>query len=80
MDLETILVSGLSYSSYVVAAMDAVLVVVAVEMTAYGSSSYCSAVADSEVTVAVADATTDASNLIPLKKLLPPRAEAFHIL
>ena len=81
-DLETILVSGSSCSSYSVAVTDVDLVVAVAEMTACGSLSYCSAVADLEIMVAdaVAVATTDASNLIPLKKLLSSRAEAFHIL
>ena len=58
MDLETTLVSGSSYFSYVAVAMDLVLTVADVVMTAYGSLSYCSAVADSEAIMAdvVADA------------------------
>lgn len=70
MDLETILASGLFYSFCSAAVTDVVLIVVAVvEMTACGLSSYCSAVADLETTVAaaVADATTDVSRIIPLK-------------
>ena len=58
-----------------------VLIAVAVvEMTAYGLSSYCSSVVDLETMVAdaVADATTDVSNLI-LWKASALVVEAFHI-
>ena len=61
-DLETTLVSGLSYFSYAVAVTVSVLTVAAVVMTAaYGSSSCCSAVAVLVTTEAVADATTTAA-------------------
>jgi hypothetical protein len=80
--LETILASGLSYSFCAVAVTDVVLiVVVVVEMTACGLSSYCYSVAatDLETTVAdaVADATTDVSRIIPLKSFCLYRQKLF---
>lgn len=65
LDLVTILVSGLSYFSYAVAATLVVLAVVDVMTAVCGSSSYCSSVAVSAETeaVAAADATTVATRI-----------------
>ena len=82
MDLETILASGLSYFFCAVVATDVALIVVAVvETTACGLSSYCSAAADLEATVAaaVADATTDVSKIIPLKSFCLYRQKLFML-
>lgn len=67
-DLETILVSGSSYSSYAVAetALAVTVADVAVAMTACGSSSCCSSVVASATLEAAADvdATTTATKII----------------
>lgn len=72
-DLETILVSGLSYSSYavVVTALAVTEADVADATTACGLSSYCSSVADLVVTEVetAADATTTAAT----KRYLPQK-------
>ena len=73
LDLETILVSGLSYFFYVVAEMAADLIAVDVEMIAYGLSSCCSSAVDAEVleVAVVADVTIAATKIsFPLTKLL----------
>ena len=83
-DLETILVSGLSFFSYVVAEMDSAVADVA--MTAVcGLSSYYSAVADLVVPDAVtvsettADATTDATRIVSFVKGSVCMADSLHI-
>ena len=68
-DLETILVSGLSYFSYAVAETVAVLIAADAEMIAYGLSSYYSSAVDAEVLKAdvVAVATIAATKIqVPL--------------
>ena len=76
LDLETILVSGLSYSSYAVVETDLAVTEadVADATTACGLSSYCSSVADLVVTeaeMAAAAKTTAASKkYLFFKKLL----------
>ena len=84
-DLETILVSGLSYFFYAVA--DAVLIAVDSDVAmiaAYGLSSCCSAVADLEATEAATDAVADATTVATrintvLKKASAQVVEALHI-
>ena len=74
LDLETILVSGLSYSSYAVVETDLAVTEadVADATTPCGLSSYCSSVADSAETVADADAKIAAASkkYLFFKKLL----------
>ena len=72
LDLETILVSGLSYFSYAVAETVAVLIAADAEMIAYGLSSYYSSAVDAEVLKAdvVAVATIAAT-----KRHLPQKSD-----
>lgn len=80
-DLETTLVSGLSYFFYAVVVTVLVPAAVDVAMTvAFGLSSCCSAVVALAVPEADVDATTTAATRInPCKKLLPQWQKLFHI-
>lgn len=77
LDLETILVSGLSYSSYavVVTALAVTEADVADATTAYGLSSYCSSVADLVVTEAETAADVAATITAASKRYLSQKGD-----